>query len=546
MSLPEGKSLTRHNYSSKNLLSPEISTIKQNFLSFQNDILRDIRKLDEKLDLKLAEQRIINSEQIDAYDKKIDILLTQITKVNSRITNNNDYSEKINEFQLFKTKTEENFNIINSKINIIQKENKTSINDIENIINDNLRYPGILGHNARFINFRRLIDYILKSFKELNDFKGEIRNYDFDDFKKKTNSGFKDIRFTINDIDKKCVHLIEKKIKEFDVKINDLIKQNKNMMEENKNQFNNIKNNIDDYLSSYQTKFFSLEKNINDKYLEQLNVIEELRKMKSKFIQEITDIKSNYDLIKKSHEINEQKKEKNFNMNNVNIYKSKSHTIINEDTKINNNINFNEIVELNNNHFSDTRIIQRQKIEKSKSFENNSDNKILIYKQNNDLKDLKTEKRFATINQEILDNKKNVLKKEIIRNNYSITRISNVKIKKVNLLDSLNRLNRNQTIQISGILSSKNKESRPISSNISLLSPKKTFSGINKNSSNNNIINSNRDKMKSMHIFESARTIKKAADRKNKNDLNALKIINTKTKNFTLNKIGRASCRERV
>ena len=533
MSLPEVKPITVFSSSSKSLVNPEISKIKKDFLSFQNDMLRDIRKLDEKLDSKLAEQRVINTEQIDAYDKKLDILLTQITKVNSRITNNNDFSEKINDFQLFKSKTEENFNVLNSKINLIQKEYKISINDIENIINDNLRYPGIIGNNAKFINLRRLIDFILKSFKDLNDFKNEIRSYDFDEFKKKTNAGFKDIRFAINDIDKRCVHLIEKKIKEFDTKLNDLIKQNKNIMEENKNLFNEMKNKIDEYFSAYQTKFFSLEKNINDKFVEQLSVIEELKIMKNKFIQEVANIKTNYDSHKKSNEINEKNKENNFNIKNANIYKSKSHSIIKEEKESNNNINSKEINDFQNDNISHQKINQKQKREKSKSFENSPDNK--IYNKNFDLRNLKAQKIFSTNNEPILNNKKNILKKELIKNNYSITRISDIKIRKVNLLDSLSRINRNQTIQISGFFSANNMESRPISSNISLISPKKNFNTINKNSFNNNINNNNKDKKKSMHFLESARMTNKITERNLNKDLNALKIINAKTKNFTLN-----------
>ena len=108
--------------------------------------------MDEKLNIKLTEQNIFNSEQYNELEKKLDKLSNQITQVNSMIVNNNDLTEKINDFKIFKSKAEDKFNRLNSKISSIQKETKDYINNIEKIINDNLRYPGVIGSNGKFLN----------------------------------------------------------------------------------------------------------------------------------------------------------------------------------------------------------------------------------------------------------------------------------------------------------------------------------------------------------------------------------------------------------
>ena len=72
--------------------------------------------MDEKLNIKLTEQNIFNSEQYNELEKKLDKLSNQITQVNSMIVNNNDLTEKINDFKIFKSKTEDKFNRLNSKI----------------------------------------------------------------------------------------------------------------------------------------------------------------------------------------------------------------------------------------------------------------------------------------------------------------------------------------------------------------------------------------------------------------------------------------------
>ena len=119
-----------------------------------------------------------------------------------------------------------------------------------------MRYPGIIGNNARFIDFRHFIDYIIKNFREFNEFKKEIKNFDFDAFKKQINSDIQDFRFTISDNKKNSLRLLLNNCKEFDLKIEDLMKQNKQMMKENEEKFDNK---INDCLSEYQIKFKDLE-----------------------------------------------------------------------------------------------------------------------------------------------------------------------------------------------------------------------------------------------------------------------------------------------
>ena len=187
-------------------LSTEIERIKQDLLLFKNEI----SNFEEKISLKLGEYNTKYSKQNDMYEKKFVKLTTQITHANSLIINNVGNNEKINNLQLFKSIAEENFNRLNLKINTIQKEHRNSINDIENIIYDNLKYPGIIGTNDKFINFRQFIEHILKTFKDYNEFKKETKkNNDFDEFKKITNSSIKDIKISINALNENIIHLIE-------------------------------------------------------------------------------------------------------------------------------------------------------------------------------------------------------------------------------------------------------------------------------------------------------------------------------------------------
>ena len=249
------------NVQNKSFFNPEKSKINQDFLFFKNDILKDIRKLEEKLNIKLNEQNLVKN-QCDNFEKKLTELSKYISNIHNLIAdnNNNDIIQKIKNISKFKTEAENNFNRINSRINTLQKEYKDFSNNIEKLVNDNLRYPGVIGKNAKFSNFRYFIDFIIKSFKDVNDFKDEVRNFEFNEFKKKMNKDISDFRFAISDNYKNSINLIGINFKEIDIKIADLIKRNNNNMKENKEKFEQLKNKINDFFTEYKIKFESLEK----------------------------------------------------------------------------------------------------------------------------------------------------------------------------------------------------------------------------------------------------------------------------------------------
>ena len=99
--LSHANSINTAHSSNKSLLSQEM----QDLLYFKNDILKDFRMMEEKLNLKLAEQDLIISEQQNSYEKKLEKLSNHINLVNSLIINNTDLTEKVNDFQIYKKKT---------------------------------------------------------------------------------------------------------------------------------------------------------------------------------------------------------------------------------------------------------------------------------------------------------------------------------------------------------------------------------------------------------------------------------------------------------
>ena len=599
------------NNSNKDFINYEM----QELLFFKNDMLKDMKKLDDKFTFKIAEQNSINSEQFDKIKKQLNILSQQISQTNSRISKDIDFSEKIKDFQRFKLKTEDDINRLNSKIIITQKEQRDFINKFEKIVDDNLKYPGIIGSNAKFLNFRNFIDYSLSYFNEFIKFREYIKNFGLDDFKRKINSDIQEFRFAIIDNYKNSTRLVLNNLKEFDMKMEDIINSNKKLMKENENKFEDWTKKFNDFLSEYQTKFANLEKETKDKYAEHLNEMENLKTMKNQFFLDMNNIKSNLEIstksieskikeisltkdnhdnqqsfneigknkdsndliIKKSlfeknkesqfllisnnndnHEIEQRKKKNNFILNqafiNSNFNKIDAYNAKNSNITDKNQIN----EEKNITKYSSDKIIHIQEI--SKLLERTQNNFRLRNNYSSDnLKNLDLKKNLSLTVEDTMTKKdrlailKSGMKRNLgkfdstkyselsknnsIRNNYSVSNIPNMKIKKVILPFYINNKNR---IQSARNIKLDNKNLKKIPNNKSFSSTKKSFlfniNEVEKSLFGISKKNKNKDE-KIKALPDSARSIKINRENDINENLDSLMLIKPKVKNIFSNSV---------
>ena len=565
---------SRNSSSNHHLFNPDNTSIKQDLLFFKNDMLKDIRKFEEKLTTKLTEQSVANNDQYEACEKKLDIINSKIIRLNNFVSDNSDLSDKINKFQSFKSKTEENILSLNSRMFITQKETKESLTKIDKILEDNLKYPGIIGKNSKFSNFRFFIDYIMNNFRILNDFKEEMQTYDFNGFKKRINSDLREFRFLVNENYRNLRKLIESNIKEFNTKVYDLNQKIDKKIEDIDNKIKDYKTNISERLSLYEekveNKFNILHNNIEDKYKEQSNEINNIKSIKNNFINDINNVKSNLTKIEKSFDILKLSTEKNnltskmdninyaaenkilfgenFDNNQIkNILLEKNQifnlplTMKNLDSNIqifNNNLqNYeektNSINTLENlTHNGNSKINLLERYNSSENSQNNDNNlqpnlysdehnvikskkENLVFTQddlNND-KDKMNDINFD-LKKPLLLNKYTNFKKAIFQNNYSIMNIPNIKIKKVVFPENINE-NRKMRVSKSSLFDKRKK--RVMSTSI----PKKYFL------SNGDNLSINRNSMKNIHEIKEEAKIKNYKNKrtKGKKYIESAKII---------------------
>ena len=450
----------------KAVYTGELKNIKQDILYFKNDILKDMRKLEEKVNLKLTEQNMMNSEQFDAYEEKIDQLSDQIGVVNSLSVNNSNIVEKLKNYEIFKTRTNDQLLSLNVKMSSLQKEYKELFNNNEKIVNDNLRYPGIIGKNSKFRNFRNFIDYILGTFQEFNDFKDDIKNLDFNSFKKKVNTNLDDFRHAISDGYKSSLTLIQNSAKEFDSKWQKMVKNNEKLMEENEKKLEEIKSAMADYLSEFQSKMTILENNINDKLMDKIN---EFEKIKNKMKKDMENIQLNLELSKKNNQLKNEAEEQKFKLKE-NFSEYYNNIIMNnEKTILNTNKEFYN---------------QNQNLTNNKEFHNQNQNI-----KNNNIPYITSKGRNNFILKEVLLNKHNNYKKDssqdenikIIKNYQNEEEKNNTEI---NFMEKFSNkmINKSQ-----GILESKSFENNFIDENSDVKNSKDRFALTQREIHNKNV-----------------------------------------------------------
>ena len=616
-SLFQNNSLNQSNSDLTTTLNNELNNMKQDLLFFKNEILKDIRKIEEKLNLKINEQNKSNNEHYNLYEKRLDTLTTQINIANSMVFSNSDVIEKFNDFHNFKSGIELQLLNLNIRLNNIQKDNKELLDRFDKLNNENLSYPGIIGKNAKFQNIKHFFDYILNYFKEINKFKEEIKSFDINFFKKNVNNNLQEFRQAINDGYKNSLTLIENKSKNFDKKLSELINSNKKTLEEKEHQFHEFQNKMTECLEEYQTQIKELEKNLNDKHMEQLNEIDELKKIKNQLVEDVNNIKSYIETRKKNNESKKESDEYVVRIINNNYLSEGQHVLMknNEDkisekklldkknettfplnlsniindnnTNTNNNTNVNskgmqnlfikeilnnnnndkidssleknnnifdksqsneEIINRNNNHKVNKIFNRTQTMNKSKSFDNFNDS--LDIKEYNYIKDTnnlgKRKERFSLTQEDINNNKESLdnitlispkyiekkiydnYKKDLVRNNYSISNIANIKLKKVLLPEFLTkRKNETSDFSISEnkkyIMASKNTQnSFTINIEQKDLNQKKSFLDLSR------MHKQKSDKI--IKLSKSSQMIKKISDSKHNENLRSLILMNFRPK----------------
>ena len=152
-------------------LSSEESKYQKELLHFKNDLLKDFKRIESKLNEKYSDSINDLKLRLKDYDNKFDNVNKKIMELSNTISNDNTIKDNINKLNEFKEKTKKK--ILEDEIQLNQTNNELhkAITKYDKLLSDSVLYPGIIGNLCKFKNFHEFIDYTLQQISQLNSFK---------------------------------------------------------------------------------------------------------------------------------------------------------------------------------------------------------------------------------------------------------------------------------------------------------------------------------------------------------------------------------------
>ena len=205
------------------IFETEKKKLKQDILFLKEDVLKDFRQIESKLNTKIENQNSNLFKQIEKFDISLDSMNNKIAQLSTLISTDKNMQEKISQLYEFKSKLDEE--IVTQKISIknINSELKTAINNYDKLFSNSIIYPGVIGPNSKFSTFHELIDYILLNINQLSTFRDK-NLLDLKSYKTKLESLVKSFKMQADSIMMNTTEFTNKKINDLEKKFQTLFK----------------------------------------------------------------------------------------------------------------------------------------------------------------------------------------------------------------------------------------------------------------------------------------------------------------------------------
>ena len=334
------------------ILSSTKNSFNKNFLLFKEDMLKDLKKIENKLNNKFDNNSIIIENKFTDYNNKLENLSQKIYDLSNLISIDKNIQEKIDSLIKFKNKIKDDYLSQDFKIESNYKELRDSILSHDKLISESIIYPGIIGAMCRFKNFHQFIDYSILNISDFISFK-EKNIIDLKNYKVKLEIMTKNMKIQMENLSRTMTEYIKQNIEQSESKLIEMINSFNDKIEEIKLINNKYVFDLNEKIDCSNSE---IGKSVDEKIKNEIDCFKKKNKInikldgyKKDFIDikcqvsnlnnYIKEIKSQIHLLKK-----EKKNDSNNNLNYVSNNKTKeSNNSKNKNNYNNNNNNNNDL-----------------------------------------------------------------------------------------------------------------------------------------------------------------------------------------------------------
>jgi hypothetical protein len=301
-----------------------VENYKNDLMYVQNELLGDIKNIENKMEIKLKKNNQSFEEYKTAIDKKMNYLENAYNALLQKNQNTKD-KESLEEKKIFyeinsvNQKLEDNFYIVKNEVNNLRNEIKDSNYKYQKLFSDNFQIPGLVGYNSKFTNITQFLQNLYKNINDL--LKAKVKQEsDLIKYKEKINNSLASNRSYFDILENKIINKFELKIKELSKNITDninLVDEKINTMKIENGKFTH------DFVTQYNDLIDKFNKNdeilkntldnYNNKLITYQNIFKNLNENKNKFGELCESFDEKLKLIK-------DQILRNININKINLY----------------------------------------------------------------------------------------------------------------------------------------------------------------------------------------------------------------------------------
>ena len=389
---------------------------KADMIYMQNELLSDINSLEKKLSDKITQLSIVIQNQKLISEQNFELSKGNYKILLEKIESNENLDKIKQQFTEFKTKINNNLIVNNSKISSLERELKDIGFKYDNLFNNNISTPGLIGKGGKYKDLRNFREYLDKKINELIIYK-EKNIIDIKKYKEKMDNIIGQIQLRTQNNESKYFEFCYEKINEAKKEIMDkfsLLDESINniKIENGKYSFDLIKKSED--LQNQINTFKNIEQDINTKLKEQSEKYQNYNNDLVKLFESQSD---EFKLIKSRFtELSEFIKDVRF-MRNLNNFKGKG---VNQNNEIN-SVSF----------LKDSRLLSKRiNFDKPQKYNKNEEIK---YEYNKTENDFNKKNEDEEKNKNIKNNIKYNIKQNILNVNSNINNSNNnIKSKEIN------------------------------------------------------------------------------------------------------------------
>ena len=222
---------------------------QSDFIYFKNELLQDQKTIEENILSKVKATLDQYDTKLLNVDSKLNVCRTKIFELSANITSDKSQIERINQLFFFKSNLEDKIISQDKRLKQLSNYLSDSIYSMNNTLQNNISYPGIIGINSKFANFHAFVDFTINNINNLNLFKEKIVALDMQNFKIKLDKIMKSYKAQIDTFASSSKHLATDTLVIFDNKVNRLLKV---FEEKTEKERDNLKKNMDEMMEKYE------------------------------------------------------------------------------------------------------------------------------------------------------------------------------------------------------------------------------------------------------------------------------------------------------